>query len=227
MEKSYASSMKQDVIYIGKILFNILKNLNFISSELPERTMAQEGHSPVLVFDSPVMVLHSLVLVFTQSSFIFLHSPVLIFTQSSFNFYTVQFYFFTQSSFNFHTVQFYFFTQSSFNFYTVQFFSFTQSSFISYVVTRPLSRCCNTCYLMAAILYFLATMDSIIRQAVREELRRSNCSRPETASSTNQDDQGRSENESGAAGSSRSSFSSRTVSRLSGLLNRMRKGGGK
>ena len=53
--------------------------------------MAQEGHSPVLVFDSPVMVLHSLVLVFTQSSF---------------NFYTVQFYFFTQSSFNFYTVQF-------------------------------------------------------------------------------------------------------------------------
>ena len=72
-------------------------------------------------------------------------------------------------------------------------------------------------------------MDSIIRQAVREELRRSSCSRPETASSTNQDDQGRSENESGAAGSSRSSFSSRLsrLSRLSGLLNRMRKGGGK
>ena len=46
---------------------------------IPKRldtTMAQEGHSPVLVFDSPVMVLHSLVLVFTQSSF---------------NFYTVQF----------------------------------------------------------------------------------------------------------------------------------------
>ena len=37
-------------------------------------TMAQESHSPVLVFDSPVMVLHS---------------PVLIFIQSSFNFYTV------------------------------------------------------------------------------------------------------------------------------------------
>ena len=54
--------------------------------------MAQEGHSPVLVFDSLVMVLHSLVLVFTQSSF---------------NFYTVQFYFFTQSSF--------IFTQSSLN----------------------------------------------------------------------------------------------------------------
>ena len=54
--------------------------------------MAQEGHSPVLVFDSLVMVLHSLVLVFTQSSF---------------NFYTVQFYFFTQSNF--------IFTQSSFN----------------------------------------------------------------------------------------------------------------
>ena len=39
--------------------------------------MAQEGHSPVLVFDSPVMVLHSLVLVFTQSSFIFLHQSSL------------------------------------------------------------------------------------------------------------------------------------------------------
>ena len=41
-----------------------------------EITMAQDGHSPVLVFDSLVMVLHSLVLVFTQSSF---------------NFYRVQF----------------------------------------------------------------------------------------------------------------------------------------
>ena len=29
--------------------------------------MAQEGHSPVLVFDSPVVVLHSLILFFTQS----------------------------------------------------------------------------------------------------------------------------------------------------------------
>ena len=37
-------------------------------------------------------------------------------------------------------------------------------------------------------------MDSIIRQVVREELRHSNSSRPETPSSTNQDDQGRSEN---------------------------------
>ena len=36
-------------------------------------------------------------------------------------------------------------------------------------------------------------MDSIIRQVVREELRRSNSSRPETASSTSQDDKGRSE----------------------------------
>ena len=73
---------------------------------------------------------------------------------------------------------------------------------------------CSTCYLTAAILYFLATMDSIIRQVVREELRRSNSSRQETASSTNQDDRGRSKSESGAAGSSRSSFSSRTVGRL-------------
>ena len=62
-------------------------------------------------------------------------------------------------------------------------------------------------------MYFLATMDSIIRQVVREELGRSNSSRPETASSTTQDDQGRSENESRVAGSSRSSFSS-TVGRL-------------
>ena len=64
-----------------------------------------------------------------------------------------------------------------------------------------------------SILYFFTMMDSIIRQAVREELRRSSSSRPETASSTNQDDEGRSENESDAAGSSRSSFSSRTVGR--------------
>ena len=80
--------------------------------------MAQEGHSPVLVFDSPVMVLHSLVLVFTQSSFNFYRVnnnnkfiqyyhfvqvlPIKItIKKSSFNFYTVQFYFFTQSSFIF------------------------------------------------------------------------------------------------------------------------------
>ena len=43
--------------------------------------MAQEGHSPVLVFDSSVVVLHSPVMV--------LHSLVLVFAQSSFNFYTV------------------------------------------------------------------------------------------------------------------------------------------
>ena len=67
-------------------------------------------------------------------------------------------------------------------------------------------------------------MDSIIRQAVREELRRSSCSRPETASSTNQDDQGRSENKSGAAGSSRSSFSSRTVRVAEPNEERWRKG---
>ena len=67
------------------------------SRGIPKFTMAQEGHSPVLVFDSLVMVLHSLVLVFTQSSF---------------NFYTVQFYFVTRSSFNFST-------ESSSNFYTV------------------------------------------------------------------------------------------------------------
>ena len=69
-----------------------LKKIKFEPSIPSKTTMAQEGHSPVLVFDSLVMVLHSLVLVFTQSSF---------------NFYTVQFYFFTQSSF--------IFTQSSFN----------------------------------------------------------------------------------------------------------------
>ena len=113
---------------------------------------------------------------FTQSSYGF---TVLIFTESSFIFffYTVQFFFFF-----FYTVQFYFYTVN------------TQSTYIFCVVTRPLSLYCN---LTAAILYFLATMDSIIRQAVREELRRSSSSRPETASSTNQDDQGRSENESG------------------------------
>ena len=64
-------------------------------------------------------------------------------------------------------------------------------------------------------------MDSIIRPVVREELRRSNSSRPETASSTNQDDQG-SENESGAAGSSRSSFSSRTVGPPFGVFQKRR-----
>ena len=69
-----------------------LKKIKFEPSIPSKTTMAQEGHSPVLVFDSLVMVLHSLVLVFTQSSF---------------NFYTVQFYFFTQSNF--------IFTQSSFN----------------------------------------------------------------------------------------------------------------
>ena len=159
-------------------------------------TMAQEGHSPVLVFDSPVVVLHSPVMV--------LHSLILVFTQSSFNFYAVQFYFLHSPVLFFYTVQFYFYTVN------------TQSSFIFCVVTRPLSLYCNTCYLTAAILYFLETMDSIIRHAVREELRRSSClssSGPETASSTNQDDQGRSENKSDAAGSSRSPFSSRTVGR--------------
>ena len=73
--------------------------MKFEPSIPSKTTMAQEGHSPVLVFDSLVMVLHSLVMV--------LHSLVLVFTQSSFNFYTVQFYFFTQSSF--------IFTESSLN----------------------------------------------------------------------------------------------------------------
>ena len=76
-----------------------LKKIKFEPSIPSKTTMAQEGHSPVLVFDSLVMVLHSLVMV--------LHSLVLVFTQSSFNFYTVQFYFFTQSNF--------IFTRSSFN----------------------------------------------------------------------------------------------------------------
>ena len=62
--------------------------------------MAQEGHSPVLVFDSPVVVLHSPVMV--------LHSLVLVFTQSSFNFYTVQFYVLHSPVLFFYTVQFYF-----------------------------------------------------------------------------------------------------------------------
>lgn len=71
-------------------------------------------------------------------------------------------------------------------------------------------------------------MDAIIRQTVRKELRRRASSNlPEMASSTNQDERGRRESESSMAGSSRSSFSSRTVGRLTGLLNRMRNGGGK
>ena len=44
---------------------------NFYQLSFPEFTMAQEGESPVLVFNSPVMVLYNLVLVFTQSSFNF------------------------------------------------------------------------------------------------------------------------------------------------------------
>ena len=84
------------------------KQIIFQLKCVSKSTMAQEGHSPVLVLDSPVMVLHSPVMV--------LHNLVLVFTQSSFNFYTVQFDFFTQSSF--------IFTQSSFNFYTVQFYFF-------------------------------------------------------------------------------------------------------
>ena len=49
-------------------------------------TMAQESHSPVLVFDSPVMVLHSPVFIFIQSSLIFIQSSFIFFTQSSFIF---------------------------------------------------------------------------------------------------------------------------------------------
>ena len=48
--------------------------------------MAQESHSPVLVFDSPVMVLHSPVFIFIQSSLIFIQSSFIFFTQSSFIF---------------------------------------------------------------------------------------------------------------------------------------------
>ena len=66
-------------------------------------------------------------------------------------------------------------------------------------------------------------MDPIIRQVVREELRRSSSSRPETSSSTNQDDLGRSENGSYAAGSSRSSFLSRTMGRLGCIKTRKRR----
>ena len=44
--------------------------MNFNRVTLKHR-MAQEGHRSVLVFDSPVMVLQSVVLVFTQSSFNF------------------------------------------------------------------------------------------------------------------------------------------------------------
>ena len=50
---------------------SVAQNKCYRVEHLRKLTMAQEGHSPVLVFDSPVMVLHSLVLGFTQSSFNF------------------------------------------------------------------------------------------------------------------------------------------------------------
>ena len=122
-------------------------------------------HSPVMVLHSPVMVLHSLVLVFTQSSF---------------NFYTVQFYFFTQSSF--------IFTQSSFNFYTVQFY---------FLCGYPTSLALLQRLLPNGSHFVFPCDDGFNHLAGCSrgtELRRSSSSRPETASSTNQDDQGRSEN---------------------------------
>ena len=70
------------------------------------------------------------------------------------------------------------------------------------------------------------TMDAIIRQTVREELRRSNSSESETVSSTSQHNSGQSDKGSLSAGLTLNTFSSRTVNRLSGLLNRIRHGNG-
>lgn len=70
-------------------------------------------------------------------------------------------------------------------------------------------------------------MDAIIRQTVREELRRSNPTVSERISSTDSGESDQREGESTLVGSSRSTFSSRTVNRLSGLLNRIRHGSGR
>ena len=83
--------------------------------------MALEGHSPVLVFDSPVFYTVQFYF-FTQSSYGF--------TQSSFIFYTVQFYFFTQSSFNFNA------TSSPVFYVLLQFSAFCWSSHDSLVFLR-------------------------------------------------------------------------------------------
>ena len=69
------------------------------------------------------------------------------------------------------------------------------------------------------------TMDAIIRQTVRGELRRSNSSESGTVSSANQHNSGQSDEGSVLAGSTPNTFPSRTVNRLSGLLNRIRHGG--
>ena len=67
-------------------------------------------------------------------------------------------------------------------------------------------------------------MDAIIRQTVREELRRSNSSESETVSSASQHNSGQSDEGSVSPGSTPNTFSSRTVTRLSGLLDRIRHG---
>ena len=67
-----------------------------------------------------------------------------------------------------------------------------------------------------------SAMDAIIRQTVRGELRRSNPTASQTISSTDSGESDQHERESTSAGSPRSTFSSRTVNRLSGLLNRIR-----
>ena len=67
-------------------------------------------------------------------------------------------------------------------------------------------------------------MDAIIRQTAREELRRSNSSESETVSSASQHNSDQSDEGSLSAGSTPNTFSSRTVTRLSGLLNRIRHG---
>ena len=70
-------------------------------------------------------------------------------------------------------------------------------------------------------------MDTIIRQMVREELRWSNPIASERISSTDSGESDQRERESTSAGSSRSTFPSRTVNLLLGLLNRIRHGSGR
>ncbi|XP_022806613.1 uncharacterized protein LOC111343696 [Stylophora pistillata] len=67
-------------------------------------------------------------------------------------------------------------------------------------------------------------VNAIIRQTVREELRRSNSIESETESSVSQHNSGQNEEGSVSAGSTTNTFSSRTFNRLSGLLNRIRHG---
>ena len=69
-------------------------------------------------------------------------------------------------------------------------------------------------------------MDAIIRQTVREELRRSQPTASERISSNDSGESDQREGESTSAELLRSTFSSRTVNRLLGFLNRIRHGSG-